>query len=518
MNGKGITLYIVMIGLPGLLLGLAGLRMIENERTHLSGAAIDAASLAASQLADRVRETVSSVESEVISAIGNSADDGVNAAAYLRETAETNPFVRNAFLWSETNGVILPEQKSATADEKAFLARYAKLFSGDVPWAAAEETPYRSGRRDRNRGKPMSGRIPWFDGNQLFIVTWTSHDGGRTVRGVEIETSALLSKLQSVFGGLPESGYSFTVENGFGDPVITTAAITSDDAVVRIPLSPELPHWNLAVYGSGFGGYSARVSLAIRSLFLLLLFMSVSGGVVLLYRDASRQRLDAIRKTGFVSNVSHELKTPLTNIRMYAELLEEDRVSDSQKKKKFLGIIVSESRRLSRLVNNVLDFSRLEHGRRKYAPTVIDVSEFVCETADAMKETAADRGLEILISGGDAGLTVNADRDALAQVLVNLLDNAAKYASSGKTAVIGYGRNEAGGVYISVSDSGPGIPPQNAKSIFERFYRADSSAASGTSGCGLGLSIARLLMRGMNGDLTYSPGQSAGSVFTMVMP
>ncbi|MCP4727046.1 MAG: HAMP domain-containing histidine kinase [bacterium] len=226
---------------------------------------------------------------------------------------------------------------------------------------------------------------------------------------------------------------------------------------------------------------------------------------------------DALQKTSFVSNVSHELKTPLTSIRMYAELLFEGRVKDPEKKKNYLQVIVSESQRLTRLVNNVLDFSRLEQGSKKYHPEQIDLNEFLAEIIESHRLRLKEVGMTLETRFLGEKIIVKADRDAIEQVFINLIDNSVKYAGPGIEIVISLNVNNKG-CEIRVEDRGPGVPEADRHKIFEKFHRVDNSLTSKQQGSGLGLSIARKILRDLGGDLVYESRDGGGSCFVVLFP
>jgi signal transduction histidine kinase len=278
-----------------------------------------------------------------------------------------------------------------------------------------------------------------------------------------------------------------------------------------------LPHWALKIAPNRTADKSVEGSIFwVGGLILLLLVVSLIAGGLLLVRDAILQRQEALQKTSFVSNVSHELKTPLTSIRMYAELLADNKATKPDVMRQYLNVIVTESERLTRLVNNVLDFGRLEQKRRQYHCEPVKLPEFVMTVLETLKGVleASEMSLEIK---AEAESLVLADRDALNRVLVNLVDNACKYAADGKSILvtIGNGKKQA---FIAVADRGPGIPSTHVKRIFERFFRVDDSVTATVGGSGLGLSIAQQLMHGMGGDLHWSPREGGGSVFTVTLP
>ena len=200
---------------------------------------------------------------------------------------------------------------------------------------------------------------------------------------------------------------------------------------------------------------------------------------------------------------------------MFSELLAEDRIPDPARRRRALGTVAAESARLSRLVESVLDFSRLERNRRRYDLRPVDLAALLEEMRD---ETAG--GGFVLRTGdrGAGGRVAFADRDAVRQIVLNLLDNAAKYAAAGGPPELAVRDAGNGAVALAVADRGPGVPPRAAKRIFDRFYRVDDATTAETRGSGLGLSIARRLARGMGGDLAYRPREGGGAVFELTLP
>jgi signal transduction histidine kinase len=236
-----------------------------------------------------------------------------------------------------------------------------------------------------------------------------------------------------------------------------------------------------------------------------------------------RQLRQARQKTDFVSNVSHELKTPLTSIRMFSELLAEGRVADPTKQRTYLNVIATEAARLTRLINNVLDFARIERGEKKYQRQREDLAAIVRDVIATCGPQLEAAGFKLQCVWPDHPVFVLADRDALAQVIVNLLSNAEKY--SGTTREIDLevqsgltpGTEDKIGE-VRVLDRGLGVPPGAEDKIFEQFYRAHDSLSSGIPGTGLGLTLARQVARAHGGDVLYSRRAGGGSCFTLKLP
>jgi signal transduction histidine kinase len=291
---------------------------------------------------------------------------------------------------------------------------------------------------------------------------------------------------------------------------------------VAAEIGEALPHWEVAVYVLDPQRLSqtARTLRLTLGLLVALFLLVISIGSVLIVRDLNRQLRLARQKTDFVGNVSHELKTPLTSIRMFAELLAEGRVSDPDKQSSYLTIITAEAARLTRLINNVLDFSRLERGEKKYNFQNCDLVEVVRETCATLRPHLETGGFRFACELPDAPLAVRGDRDALAQVLVNLLSNAEKYADATRDITVRARlcQQPLPHVEVSVLDRGLGVPRGAAEKIFEQFYRAHDSLNSGIQGSGLGLTLARQIARAHGGDVVYEPRDGGGSSFSLRLP
>jgi signal transduction histidine kinase len=282
-----------------------------------------------------------------------------------------------------------------------------------------------------------------------------------------------------------------------------------------------------------------------------VLLVAIGVGSWLIARSLNAELKLARQKTDFVSNVSHELKTPLTSIRMFSELLAEGLVSDHAKQRSYLNIITAEAARLTRLINNVLDFSRMERGEKKYNFQSCDMTEIVRGTADTFRPHLEAGGFKFVAELPETRIPIHGDADALSQVLVNLLSNAEKYsvaperragvqalACSGGTlkrelqqagAETGAPAKEISlclaqrqsplpHAEIRVMDRGSGVPRGCEEKIFEKFYRAHDSLSNGIQGSGLGLTIARQIARAHGGDIVCEPREGGGSCFIMRLP
>ncbi len=230
------------------------------------------------------------------------------------------------------------------------------------------------------------------------------------------------------------------------------------------------------------------------------------------------RRVDAVRRD-FVANVSHELKTPVGAMALLAEALV-DAADDPEAVRRFAGRMQHESERLTRLVQDVIELSRLQGHDPLEAPTLVSLDDVVAEAVDRSRLTAEARDIA-LVSGGVRGLKVMGDSRQLVTALGNLVDNAVRYGPTGTRVAVSVAEvdEESGRVAeLSVTDEGPGIAEAERDRIFERFYRVDSARSRDTGGTGLGLSIVKHVAAGHGGEATVWSAEGTGSTFTLRLP
>ncbi len=568
MRPRFLIWYTLLLVLPSLLIAAMAARWLRHEEQRLD-------SLARAAVAERAEVQAGGLDlllRETAGALLDSLAQLPGDPTALRQWLGAQPFARHLFLWSPDTGLLLPDPDWSTPTETAFARRYEALFSGRQPWpfqqgteepaATALPSPQRAlsyvrqeiARAGRSTPQPAAspaplvqadespapvqtamlaatapadlpstpagtGWLPWFWERDLHLLGWIRFDDGG-VRGVELETLAVLARFQTIFAEDSPEGTAFALLDHHGNPVMQSTsyeALSQQVEPVSVAVSPLLPNWQLraALPPPSVAGHTPVLLAALLTGIFLVAILS--GGALLGWQGYRHYR-DAARKTSFVSNVSHELKTPLTTIRMYAEMLREGRIREESKRTGYLAVIVAESQRLTRLVNNVLDFSRLEQGRKNYRADSIDLANLVRDVVATQEERLREAGLQPAIAvPGATSLVVDSDRDALEQALLNLLDNAAKYAAGSGPLDITLSA-DVEGLHIVVADRGPGVPPAHAERIFESFHRVDDSLTARHPGSGLGLSIGRRLMRDLGGDLAYRARPGGGALFTLHIP
>jgi signal transduction histidine kinase len=250
--------------------------------------------------------------------------------------------------------------------------------------------------------------------------------------------------------------------------------------------------------------------------FALVLGMVVFGGYLLL-RDVDRDVHMTEVRSQFVASVSHELKTPLTAIRMFAETLAMGRSRDECTRSEYLETIVNESERLARLVDNVLDFSKIEQGKKIYRLRPARLEDIAGSAVRAMQFPLAQQGFKLHFSAEEDLPEIQADADAIQQAILNLLTNAMKYSGDSREIDLRlYARN--GDAVIEVVDRGLGLAPEEQKHIFEKFYRAPSQESQLIAGTGLGLTLVAHIAKAHHGRVEVESAPGAGSRFSIMIP
>jgi signal transduction histidine kinase len=264
-------------------------------------------------------------------------------------------------------------------------------------------------------------------------------------------------------------------------------------------------------------------------------------GFVSAYRGFHQQRRLSEMKSNFVSSVSHELRAPIASMRLLAESLERGKIADAAKQRQYFGLLVQECRRLAMLIENILDFSRIERGRKTYQFEPANLRALAQDTVQLMRPCAAERQVELDLVGtprcgvrsaqradpafqaepqadsSDCLESFACDAPALQQSLINLIDNAVKHSPPGGRVAVGL---DGGGAALSlwVEDGGPGIPAEEHAKIFERFYRRGSELRRETQGIGIGLTIVKHIVEAHGGRVTVRSAPGQGSRFTMELP
>ena len=290
------------------------------------------------------------------------------------------------------------------------------------------------------------------------------------------------------------------------------------DSEVRMSLAPAFPKLESAI---GYRGVTlealARKSFYESLLLTLFVLSALVAGILLTLRATARELRLAQAKSTFVSNVSHELKTPLSLIRLFAETLEMGRVKKETDAQEYYRIINRESQRLTHLINNILDFARIEAGKKEYQFEFADIGKVVEEVVTSYKHQLAASGFQLDVTIGRPLPPLLIDREAVAQAVLNLLTNAVKYSDATKEISIRV-FEQKGSVAIEVADRGIGIPRSEQEKIFENFYRVSIGLVHNTKGSGMGLALVKHVIEAHGGRILVESTAGVGSCFTLQLP
>jgi len=565
INKRSIVLFWALFLVPTFLVAGIAFRLLSHEQDRINTSALRSFSERATTISEIVHLTVEAVQENLTLSLMALEPDQLQSR--LLEWEKTNPLIRNVFIYKKGKGLDYPVRgMESTSEERRFIVRYESFFSGrtafdfnknlSMPESMIDYSAdsHDSSKRDEegfkhqaqssrkklvalSRVEPKSmlpgsrtvfpeeqasrlveksGWIPWFSENRLCLLGWVQKYEKGWVYGIEMELMALLSRLVVDFPEVSQKGVSLILVDGNGNFMHQSGSLgvdPKDTPAAVVPISDLLPHWRIAIFIDDKGFSTTRGFLYVSVILLGIFIAAIVSGGILLTRLTFQTMKTATQKTSFVSSVSHELKTPLTSIRMYAELLTSGRIKDTSKIQTYLSVIVSESGRLTRLINNVLDFSKLEQGKKTYQYKPFEMDRFLSNILKTHSIRIQNKGLDITTRIGEGNFTVKTDPDAMEQVVLNLIDNALKYAGGGKFIKFVLNNSE-GFIHLSICDDGPGIPKAQQERIFEKFYRVDNSLTSTQPGSGLGLSIARQILRDLGGDLYLDHSSENGSCFT----
>ena len=418
--------------------------------------------------------------------------------------------------WNSPKGSINLSQLDRSETAYSEKAVYASKSGKGKP-VSAGEAEFKSLISDSTEGT-----LARYLQNRLHLFFWTrAATDPQLIFGSQINVPQLtedLSKLLRVEPKLKDQVAVGILDDKAAIVASSHPNLNWENPYLTVELGDSLPHWKLALLLLNPGQINQSVQTIRLTLGLLItaLLLAIGIGSWLIARDLQRQLTLARQKTDFVSNVTHELKTPLTSIRMFSELLQSPTVAPA-KQHEFLQIIHSEAARLTRLINNVLDFARMERGDREYRFQKIEIVEHTKQVVEAYKQQLELNGYSVQLELPHGHREINGDSDALSQAIMNLISNAEKYGGEKKEILIKMELRDKS-VSLTVCDRGPGVPKGMEDKIFDQFFRAHDSLNSGIPGSGLGLTLARKIARAHGGDITYSPREGGGSCFELTLP
>ena len=448
----------------------------------------------------------------------------------------THPYVAHLMLYDPEQGFVMRSQPYRMKNDTGFRDQAEHMSKMMEGWWKLEYAEFsKKLAKMADKGTPYYFDGEWVPGGDKPVYLSTAvflrtdkETGKSAIASVTFDGDYLRNQF------LPQTLDKVMSRN-------VAEAQTDKNAVIMVrPKSDSTP----IAYGTGWDGGQAEVERNLESVFpglvlgmklrgttlaamgqhfvhtsfLILggLSFLLAGGIFLTYRNVSKEMALARLKSDFVSNVSHELRTPLSLIRLYAETLELGRLSSPEKHQEYYCIIRKESERLTALINNILDFSRIEAGRKEYDFRETDMRELVFNTLESYRYQIEQHGFTLEEKIAEVP-PLRVDREAMARSLVNLVNNALKYSQDRKYIGVKLYR-ENGSVKLEVIDHGIGIPSNEQNKIFEKFYRVGDPLVHNTKGSGLGLSLVQHIARAHGGDVIVDSAPGAGSKFTITLP
>ncbi|MHB9330161.1 sensor histidine kinase [Phytobacter ursingii] len=421
-------------------------------------------------------------------------------SAMLNALKESDDDIAAVFIMRK-NQLLFPDERQLLSNEDKEWVRQLTPLVNDPSQLASHIA----------HGEQESPQAGWFITNETqepLLIYWRLKDSA--VIGFRLSYVQMMMDIaNNIQVDTQESQLIVRVtENGrqlYQNAPATLSQLTLlDSHTLDYPLTT----WQISIYGVKAPLWHVWI-WGCALIVLLLAGVALLG--YLLWREYTRAARLARQQVDFVSQVSHELKTPLTNITLYAELLREGLDDEQTHERRYLDVITQEGQRLTRLIQNILTFTR--------APNVhireVDMSELVTEIAHIFTPALQAKGIEIHIAC-PGNITLRSDRDMITQIISNFLSNAEKYAAQGKRVDI-EAQAVSGQIEIAVRDYGPGIAQKEIKMIFLPFYRVKSSITEGVSGTGIGLTIARQLAQRLQGEIRVA-AKNPGICFTLILP
>jgi len=316
----------------------------------------------------------------------------------------------------------------------------------------------------------------------------------------------------------PNSLVNVKIEDNNGR-LIFSRVIQEEAAYLSFPFPENLPQWKILL-SENKPGFIATLFKAESGIylyiFILIALLMVLGFVFTIYTLNEELRLNKL-KSEFISNVSHELKSPLTSIRMMTEMLHHNRVQTEERKSAYYAAMLEESEHLSHLIDNILDFSRIDEDRKKYNLSEVNMDELLLKFLESTRERLPEPGFDIRYNRPDRVPIIQADKNAILQVLYNLVDNALKFSGISRQIDINLFSKEDE-LLLCVKDYGIGISVKDQEKIFDRFYRGDEPQRMGIRGSGIGLTIVKKIIEAHGGYLSLESSPNEGSTFCVHLP
>ena len=518
----------------GVLLPLLGLtylqyRSLTELKNKTKGAFKDNLRQGLTYVEQQMKQRLEDIGDQTLNPIGSMYTSGtaVDFEKYFATVKRSHPEIAEIFVF----GYALGEQTKPITYAYIYSDKFVKTSQPFTP--AQSELPVLFNRARMSQS--------FLDGDRRYLFATSTRKGAYLFYQLEELPRGLQSGFAGVF--LNESfvrddllvGSINKVSNIYhGNTAVASAltiTISDENSQVLFSNAPsQTGHFLESNFDPPFSNWKVRVGLKntnidelARNSFLhsagatLLVLVVLIFGMALTIRATDREARLAQAKSNFVSNVSHELKTPLSLLNLFSEILELGRVNSEEKKTEYYRIIRHESLRLNKMIDNILDFSKIEAGRKTYVFAEGDMAEVIEHVLSSYRYQIINQGFDVQTNIQPDLPPVLIDRDAMEQAISNLLDNAIKYSRDVKQLSITTERRGSD-LSIEIADQGIGIPRAEQAKIFEKFYRVGNGLVHDVKGSGLGLSLVKHIVEAHNGTITVESEVGKGSRFTILLP
>ncbi len=499
------ALVATILAAAGVLTWIVYTRMIAGERLN-ERSVMDSTAVLVREKIDRVEQLIISSDNAVIRLVDpDDLDDLVTRWPTLAE--RISPTVRSVLILDPDQRVLRYVSRAPDADARRFRDLFETRVLGELHLDTVLPDAHRHWHGMANGTSVMVSYFALESAERPYYVVF------------ETDLDDIRREVFPSLFDTPGARRRFNVTDENNRLVYGKALAGAGDFLVTLRFPTTLYKWRLSIaprYAPELedrARHQKRDEAVYVGVSLLVILVGV---IILVYAVRKEEKLNGL-KSDFIATVSHELKTPLSLIRMFGEMLASERVPTPDKRRQYLDIIVRESERLTALIENVLDFARVERGRASYEFAPADLGEVVARGVELFRYRV-DRDRPALVPDITPALPyTRIDERAIQLLLFNLLDNALKYAPDSDEIRIRV-RASARMLTLEVEDQGPGIPPVDIKRVFERFYRGTAARTSNARGSGIGLALVKHIARAHGGDVTVRLAAVSGAIFTVTVP
>lgn len=509
------VVFILLIIVPATVLSFFSLHSLTKESAYLE-------QQVQSGLKEEVRHGHSSVN-QLLKRMHHELDGYFSEEAGGEHLKEKSPYAGIIFKLSKDRQFLLPDPAALSYPEQEFVSSTKNFFNDTVPVPVysgryqADTSPTQEAYNVNTDPQPSgkiffsqiiaghtSGTIPLILNGENQLLFWKAWSDGQIV-GCLIDKGHFKKEMSDILPQAVTESRILTVLDDTARPIVLVDGMGYRDwrqTYLSKEISRALPNWKIAVYlinPQAISLQANRFSKIIQFI-ILMMFLVIALGCLLVYNFLTEKMRLAQQRIAFAINVSHELRTPLTSIQMFAQMLVEKKGESHKKQEQYLQFILSETGRLKHLVNHLLDFSSLENKHHRYQKESIDIIKLCRDLVESQRLRLETLGFTVQFYSVAESVLVWADQEAIKQSLLNLLTNAEKYSLEQKEMSL-YIHVVGKFVMIDVKDEGVGITKEERERIFEEFYRIDAPVNTKIQGTGLGLTMARKIIRDHKGDL-----------------